>query len=238
MTYTENSQNIDRLSHFIKKYTELISLIIDRFSEIDRTKDLLGFCNFIFLNRFYYNSLGIRSLLPSLKKDLYYKIPIGIILRTCISDALTYFYFFYLAKTNSDPNKFLEELKGFLAENLHYLKKHLENEKKEGKLSDEQYRYLKSSFIQGYKEYFLPNSTELIPKKHLDFKTITNLLKSNPEFAWTAPAYEYYNYLSKYEHFGALTFDIQEFHKNKPLYDVKGYIICVGLVYEAVISIV
>ncbi len=238
MNEFENIENIDRLSLFIRKYTELIAIVISSFPRVDRKTDLLGFCNYVFLQRFYFNSIGIRALLPLLKKDLYYKIPIGIILRTCISDVLIYYYFVYMARTNPDEGEFNTEFKGYLADNLHYLEKHLNEEKSLGKINTEQYSNLRKTFLDTYKDFLQPNSETLLPKKHIDFKKITNYLKSKPELAWTANAYEFYDYLSKYEHFGVLTFDVQEVHIKRPLYDVNGYIICIGHVWEAVLSII
>ncbi len=238
MSESENIVNIDKLSLFIKKYSELISLEISSLSKINRKTDLLGFCNYIFLKRFYYNSLGIRSLLPLLKKDLYYKIPIGIIIRTCISDVLTYYYFVYLAREKADENEFNNELKAYLADNLHFLERHLDDEKAKRKISKEQYSQLRSAFLELYQDFLQPDSDKLLTEKHINFKKISILLKSKPELAWVADVYEFYDYLSKYEHFGVLTFDVQEVHTEKPLYDVKGYIICIGSVYEAVLSII
>lgn len=233
----DNIENIDRLRKFVLKYTELIAQVIDKFEKFDRKKDLLGYCNYIFLLRFYYNSNAIRLLLPKLKKDHYFKIPIGIITRTCISDVLTFYYFYYIAKKNENESEFNKLLKTFLAESLHYFKRHLENEINEDRISQKEYEFLIEEFTTHYKDFHDPSLKQLIPENHISFNKIRNLLKSSKEFNWVSPAYDYYDYLSKYDHFGAVTFDIQELHKSKPMYDIQGYIICLGYVYEAVISI-
>lgn len=232
-----SNENIDRLRIIIKKYSEILRDLIVRFEKVDQKADLQGYCNYTFLLRFYYNSNATMLLLPKLKNDDYYKIPIGIITRTCMSDVLTFYYFYYLKK-NKNQNEFDEILKTYLAGSLHYFKTHIENDKKNNKISIEEYNDLVTEFKSHYSDYYEHGSNELIQKQNIKPIAIKEALKTSNEFDWVTQVYDNYDYLSKYEHFSALTFDIQELHKSMPEHEITGLIICYGYVYEFINSII
>jgi hypothetical protein len=232
--YTEK---INKLDLFIEKYTDLLWQVIAEFTEVDPKIDLINFVNLAFLKRFYYNSISLRILLTSLIKDSNFNIPIGLILRTSISDVLTFYYFRYLAKTIASEPLFIEELKGFLVDNIHNIKTQLDYRKARKEISDQQYNNDVNSLIQKYDWFLIPGTTEFMKSKHIGFKQIATKLKEDKETQLVARIDEYYEIYSKYEHFGAFTFDLQEINKYLPDFDLVGYRRCCVHIFDAVLTI-
>jgi hypothetical protein len=230
-------EKIDRLVRFFKKFNEMEEIVIKDFPIYDPNKDLLGFLNSFFIARFYYFSKSILLLLPSLKNDFYFKVPIGILLRTGVSDILTYYYFKYLAETCKNEIAFNDELKGYLVGNLHFIKNQYLWQKKRHQISEAKYKDLLSNLYWKYGEFIDPITSEFIPNKNINFGEIAAKLRSYERLAWVSEAFDFYDILSKYEHIGAFTFDLQEIHNVKPDYDINTYSLCCTLFYEATVDI-
>ena len=176
-------EKIDRLVRFFKKFNELEEFVIMDFPIYDPNKDLLGFVNSFFIARFYYFSKSILLLLPSLKKDFYFKVPIGILLRTGVSDILTYYYFKYLAETFKNEIAFNDELKGYLVGNLHFIKNQYLWQKKRHQISEAKYKDLLSNLYWKYGEFIDPITSEFIPNKNINFGEIAAKLRSYERLA-------------------------------------------------------
>ena len=130
------------LIKFLQKFSELEKILVNEFPKFDPKINLIGFTHLVFIKRAYYFSRSLSYLFPALKRDLYFKIPIGVILRTSISDILTFYYFMYLAKKYNDEPTFTNELKRFLVDNLHFIKKQYKFQKDKKEITEKYYNEL------------------------------------------------------------------------------------------------
>lgn len=228
---------INLLIEFLQIFKELEKSLIDEFPQYDPNINLIGFTHSIFIKRSYYFSRSILHLFPFLKKDLYFKIPIGVILRTSTSDVLTFYYFMYLAKTCKDESTFTKELKCFLAENLHFIKEQYKIQKNKKEITEKYYNKVIGRLYWKYEKFIDPDTSDFFSGSKMNFGKISSALKSHPEMAWTGESFQFYDILSKYEHIGAFTFDLQEVHTINPDFDINSYSLCITYIYEMVISI-
>lgn len=230
---------IDNLIILIDKYTEIIKPLIDKNKSIDRKKDLELFVNLAFLERFYYNSCAIKALLELFKNDHNYKFPIGLLLRTCLSDFLTYFYFLLIVKENYPNDESINnEIKQFLVGNIHSLKKEIDWSLKNKKITKQLYDEAWQDIKRLYDDFFDPLTGKLINDKNIAIAVIKNKLKTHQDMEWAAFAYEGYALFSKYEHFGAFTYDLQKFHLLNDDFDINGIIMSTNHIYWCVEEIV
>ena len=216
----------ESLENFIRQYTDLISEKIESKPSIDRLENLRLFIAYLFLERIYFNSKGVLNLLPLLKKDFKYKIPTFLILRTMLSDVLTFYYLIKQLKCNNEL-----EVKAYLSDNLryhiNYMKKNSSKEKFE-----EDCEFLKKRY-----EDLLINGELNKPDKSTP-KQLSDYLKSFKGLEWISYVYEIYSDLSKFEHVGILTFDLQNTHLIDYLnYDFKNIILSIKYVYDSAIVI-
>jgi hypothetical protein len=230
---------IDNLIILIDKYTGLIKQLIDKNKSLDRKKDLELFVKIIFLERFYYNSGAIKALLELFKNDHNYKFPLGLLLRTGLSDFLTYSYFLLIVKENyPDIDLINNEIKQFLAGNIHSLKREIDWNLSNKKITNQQRDEAWQNIKRLYDDYFDPLSGKLINDKNIRISDIKKKLEKHQDLEWAAFAYERYAVFSKYEHVGALTYDLQKVHLQNVNFDINGIIMSTIHIYWGVEAIV
>lgn len=230
---------IDKLIEIIEKYTSIIKPLINESKAIDRHDNFEIFIKTIFLERFYYNSKAIVILLGYYKDDFNYKLPMGVILRTSMSDFMTYFYFVLIVQEQyPNVDSINTELKKFLAGNIHFLQKELKWNLKEKKISLKQYDETWENVKKLYFDFFEPNTDKIIDNKDIPISSIRNKLRSNDKIKWTSHAYNAYEIFSKYEHIGALTYDLQKSHLKSIDFDTNSIIMSTAYIYWGVEAIV
>jgi hypothetical protein len=172
----------------------------------------------LFLKRFHYNSLTIYHLLEKYLLDRSFKLPLYLVLRACVSDFLILKYFDKIIRDNQTSQNIIEDsIKSYLVENLQYLHKELIRLKNSGAISNDEYNKNWSIVQKKYPEFIDKNSGKLIKSKSEKISAIAKILKADPNYYYDSKAYELYDQFSKFEHIGALTFDIE---KNDKTYSV------------------
>ena len=230
---------IDNLIILIDKYTELIKPLIDKNKRINRKKDLELFVKVAFLERFYYNSCAIKALLELFKNDHNYKFPLGLLLRTGLSDFLTYFYFLLIVKENyPNVDSINNEIKQFLVGNIHSFKREIDWSLSNKKITNQQRDEAWQNIKRLYDDFFDPLTGKLIDDKNIGIAAIKKKLEKHQDMEWAAFAYEGYAIFSKYEHVGALTYDLQKFHLLNVDFDINGIIMSTIHIYWGVEAIV
>jgi hypothetical protein len=223
------SYKIEDLTNAFDRCSDLYKDTIDCLQKPDIGNDIEGFCNYLFLIRFKYNFAAISSLLKLYLNDSYFKIPIFLILRTCLSDVLTLYYFLLETKNDSDNKKSKSIILGYLADSLHREINNLKNKKGiTGNDYDEALNSLKQLF-----PIFFTDSNNLIKNENLSFYKIYEKLKDDDKLSWISNAFEYYNYLSKFEHVSILTNEMQEFHTKHNDFDKNGILVAFALIFDA-----
>lgn len=232
-------EKIVNLIKLVEKYTQLVKTLIDTHKDVDREKDLKLYVRIIFLERFYYNSLAIKNILELYKNDKNFKFPLGLLLRTGLSDFLTFFYFVLIVKENFPNVQFIElEIKKFLSGNIQFLQKEIELNLSQAKITKKQHDEVMHNIQKIYSDFFDPITGELIVGKQINFSDIKKKLEKNHDLKWAALAYKAYDVFSKYEHVGALTNDLQKNHLKNNDFDMNGIIISTIFIYKGVEAIV
>jgi hypothetical protein len=230
---------IDKLIKIIEKYTSLIKPLINKSEVIDRHGNLELFIKAIFLERFYYISKAIELLLGLYKVDLNYKLPLGVILRTGLSDFMTFFYIILIIEEQyPDVDSIDMEIKKFLAGNIQYLKNEIEWNLQEKEISPKQYEEAWGNIRKLYFDFFEQDTGKIIEHKNISISKIKKKLGSNVKFKWASDAYNAYEIFSKYEHIGALTYDLQKVHLKSVDFDTNGIIGSTTYIYWGVEAIV
>jgi hypothetical protein len=224
-------KRIKRLTDIITNYCETVKPVIEQETEIKRVDNYEKFLNQMFLKRFYYCSLSLIPTLKSYQEDRNFKLPICLILRTALSDFLTYFYF---VKIIIDNNGNIGSAKGviyeYLADNLQFAMRDLRKNIYDNKEFEETEEIIKCLFP----DFYDLETGNLIQSKSLFISHIVKELKSSEKLNWTIDAYDMYSAYSKYEHIGALTF---EFQKNEAFsldHEIKGIISSANYVLLAI----
>jgi len=231
-------KKIDKLVLLIDEYCHLTEPLLDKEEKIDRKENFKRFIEILFLERFYYNLLAISPLLKLYKKDQNYKFPLGLLLRTGISDFLTFHYFILKSKEYLPTGNLAEvEIRQFLVGGLHYLERDLENELSSGKITKQFYEEVRASLRKMYEEFYDSSSGELLKKNELKISAIKNELADSDQ-EWTITAYNGYSFFSKYEHISALTFDLQKIHLLDIDYDINGIVMALCYIFWGIEGVV
>lgn len=196
--------------------------------KIESEKETLNKLKLIYIKRFYSLSKALLLLVSSPDYNKYSIIPISIILRTCMSDFITFYYLFGLIQRK--PKEYEEEIKRFLAENLFYLHRDISKN-----ISEPERNRLFTIMKNKWPEYFKKGKNEIIKPLSKSISEMSKeLIKSNIIFQ---NAYDNYNYFSKFEHIGILTFELQEYHEKTMLEDFKNITVTYSLYLDGFINI-
>lgn len=218
-------KKISNLILCIEKYCQIIKPLLDKYENSISFQGLRLFINISFLKRFYYNFLTIKNLLGLYKDDHNYKFPLGILLRTGLSDFLTYFYFILLEKqSNINSEQFRKECLKFLSGQLYYAKKEIELNLSQGKINSTHYHLLLENLYNIFPDFIDSTTGELIENKYMTISQIRKELEKDDELKYAAEAYKAYDIFSKYEHVGALTFGLDDSQITKIDFDISGII--------------
>lgn len=197
---------------------------------LNENKEVINELKIIYIKRFYSFSNSLLSLMPNLASNKYTIISIGIILRTCMSDFITFYYLF--GQVKKKPKEYIEEIRRFMADNLGYLHKDI------SKITDKKERdNLLSIMKMKWPEYFIKNKNEIIKPLRKSISVMAKELINEGETIYQ-DAYDYYNYLSKFEHIGKLTIDLQEYHENNLNENINKVAVTYSLYLDSFISVV
>lgn len=193
----------------IAKYTDITSDIIKDLDSNEFPRIHPISVRYLFIKRFHYNSLAINELISNYTKDKNFKLPLFIVLRTCISD---YLYLKYIGKIISDNANNIEaiefEIKQLLVDNLKHLHKELDYLKDNKEISTEKYNLSLVSIKQMYPEFYDSKSGLPIKNNAKTFTEIYKILRQDVRYSLESKAFDLYKLYSKFEHIGALTFDL------------------------------
>lgn len=228
---------IDKLQEVIKDSSNIYIRAVEIIGTPDRFNDFENYINYLFLIRFGYNFKAISKLLQFLNESSYFKIPIFLILRTCVSDLLTLYYFIYISGKDDNDSKIKSKIYGFLVDHLYRADKELIGMLEKSEITDKEYNNYKQYLNQNFHDFF-NDKGKLISREFVSFQNIYDQLKVNPKLSWISKAYEYYKYMSKFEHVGAFTNEMQEFHKLYYWYDRNGILITYSLLNDGLYYIV
>ncbi|MBN2348032.1 MAG: hypothetical protein JXJ22_04295 [Bacteroidales bacterium] len=115
------------LKKLIQSYTTITSDIIGYYDKIDLPIINPVNVRLLFIKRFHFNSISVLKLIDDYYTDQNFKLPLFIILRSCISDFLTLKYIDKIIKDNADSQDIIEnKIKGYLVDNIKYLIKELD----------------------------------------------------------------------------------------------------------------
>jgi len=163
---------------------------------------------YFIMERYLINLKTIRKLLPNLKNDGLYEIPIGLIIRTSILDSLTSLDIFCLT---ADGDEMEEKIQNILLDNVFITINYFNDLHQYGEIETNDLRKAKENMEEGLK----------ILLEKIGKKDINELIKEKKNFKINTPksifdklmaskyrnfgkCYDYYNYYSKFEHFGVL----------------------------------
>lgn len=194
----------------ISKYTGISAEIIKNLDSNEFPRVHPDSLNYLFIKRFHYNSLAINELIGNYIKDRNYKLPLFLVLRTCISDYLYFLYVDSIIRENSSDENREFEIKSVLVDNIRYLLRDLSDLKKNNEISDEKYKLSIHSIEQMYPEFFDLELRKPINCKNVNFSGIAKKLKKDSNYQDSSKAYDLYKFYSKFEHIGALTFDLSK----------------------------
>jgi hypothetical protein len=230
--------NIEFLKNAFVKSSDIFQECLDNLKNPNRNENFENYLISLYFIRFRYNFKAISELLSHYEENSYFKIPIYLILRTCLSDILTYFYFLHIINSNSSNTlQINSKISGYLVDHLHRLKNDIVKKVDDGKISKEEFNEYWTLVKRLFPE-FLDSNSELIKKEFPSFTKINCILKDNNQLKWITDAYDYYEYLSKFEHIGVLTNELQEFHKIQEDFDDKGIILSFSLLINGLDSLV
>ncbi len=215
----------------VHSFIQLLHKIDDFNSKLrlNEDKEITNELKILYVKRFSSFTNALFALIPNMKKNDYSIISIGIILRTCMSDLITFYYLFYLIRTK--PNDYKSDINRFMADNLRFLLKDISNIEN----SKERLRYV-SLMKEKWSEYFEKDKNEIIKPLKVSISDMAlELMKENK--AIYLEAYESYSYLSKFEHIGKLTFELQDYHERDMDTSMKKVVVTYGLYLDSYVSI-
>lgn len=198
------------IQSLITKYTDITSDIIKDLDSIEYPRIHPISVGYLFIKRFHYNSLAVNELISNYTKDRNFKLPLFIVLRTCISDFLYLNYVNRIIRDSGSDENIEQEIKYLLADNLEHRLKELNDLKKNKEISPEKFDLYLSSMKQIFPEFFDGKTGELMNTKTKGFKEINRILKQDKQYSLESKAYDQYILFSKFEHIGALTFDLDK----------------------------
>lgn len=192
----------------ISKYTDITSDIIKDLDSNKYPRIHPISVRYLFIKRFHYNSLAVNELISNYTKDRNFKLPLFIVLRTCISDFLYLKYIDRIIRDSESEETCEQEITSLLADNIKYLQSDLDDLKKNNEISKEKYNLSLDAIKQMYPEFYDSKSGLLIKNKTKKFTEINKILNQDVRYELESKAYDLYKLYSKFEHIGALTFDL------------------------------
>ena len=197
---------------------------------LNENKDVINELKIIYIKRFYSFSNSLLSLIPNMDSNKFSIISIAIILRTCMSDFITFGYLFGLVKKKQ--KKYEDEIRRFMAENLEFLHRDI------SRIDDKKERdKLISIMKMKWSEYFVKDKNEIIKPLSKSVSKMAKELIDDGETIYKA-AYDNYNYLSKFEHIGKLTLDLQGYHENNSSENINKVAVAYALYFDSFTSVV
>lgn len=182
-----------------------------------------------FTQRFNYFTGSLLILAPKLKEDILFKSPMGIIARTCMSDVISYNFLFNLLEKGDG----LRQVKKYLGANLYHFIKYLEKQRSNSKITNEKFNDALILLNELYPEYFTEND-EMIDTENIQPCGMAREL----DIEVVKLAYENYYLLSKFEHIGVLTFDLESSVESFENYFIEGFIGSTGIYIRSLLDFV
>lgn len=182
-----------------------------------------------YTQRFIYFTETLLVLAPKLKEDKLYKSPMGIIARTCMSDVISYHFFFNMLNKKDG----IREVKKLLGANLNHSIQYFEKQRSKSKISKEEYNEVLTLLNKLYPEYFTKNNV-IIDTENIQISERAKKL----DIEVVKLAYENYYLLSKFEHVGILTFDLETSSESFENYFLEGFIGSSGIYIRSLLDFV
>lgn len=216
----------------INAYTAITRDILLQFDNINLPRLNPTNVRLLFIKRFHYNSLAILRLIDDYKNDQSFKLPLFIILRSCISDFLSLKYIDKIIKDNKESQDLIEQtIKGYLVDNIKFLKREIDYLLQDGELSIDKADADWKNIQTLYSEFFDTDTGELISSEYKQPSQIKRFLKDDERYLLDSKAYDLYNLFSKFEHLGALSFDLQKDREEYTDFEQKSIIMAISWIF-------
>lgn len=213
---------ISNTINFITDYTKIIASFLENISGKNLSSKYRLSTEFILevLNRFNSNSIVVSNLLSQYNKNATLIHPIGLLIRSSLLD---FIMLMYLNSQNNgeiiNNKEWVEfQLKNIYCNQLEHTQKDFNNFKK----INENYNVtqLNDLLVEKFPDYFINSTCKL--KNHTSISIINMILamKNNPYTKSFVGVYERWSLYSKYEHYGALTYEMQRIKEINILSDI------------------
>lgn len=186
--------DVKKIKEIIDDICRLVAESVNGIPEKSFNDDPKFFLNSFFLKRYYYNLIAVSELTKRYQEDPFFHFPICLILRTNLHDFLIQYKFIALMEYDSNN---ITEIKKLLGDHF----RTLSSDKETFSKAEQRYKKIFSDFV---------DENGVLMKGKLSAYQIYVDLKNDKEFAEESNAYNIYNQFSKIEHFGVLTFGIQD----------------------------
>lgn len=210
-------EKIGMLKSIIERSTELGTRVLN-----ERHKKVkfsyYEYLMIVFLERYVYNSLGIKKLIDLYETNPNFILPISIILRGALLDFISQCYLLSGIDNEKEAQpEYEKRVENLLCSGLLKEIKSIEKRRKEKQITQNEFLQQMNIGYNRYSMYFdeFDKATGIYKlKASKEVSTIKMFRKfmENESFKLYAPAYELYDFYSKIEHIGAFTYDIQKFH--------------------------
>lgn len=206
--------NIEKTISFIDELEGILNPFIKQSEDIQEMEYPVPFIYHCYLERLYNGLLSIKGLLPLVKANLHHETSIGIILRQMLLDTL-YISYWSLLKSTDKP-KLLNNINSFLYDHINRSKSYADKMFGLGLVDRKENELIKNN-ISSYENLL---NTDL-EKDVISPLAIVKALAGVPNYERMINAYHIYDYYSKYEHFGVLTYFMQRTNTSDDLKRIK-----------------
>ena len=221
-------KKLEEFTSAISEYTTLINKVLLRNPPEEEPYKFVYTLSFKTNNSLYTANLLIKNFL----QNPYNTDSIFLILRTIMSDAITYYYLLY--KCNNNDDKFIENIEWLNSQHINYTLKNL-SVFKAGYYEDEgRIEEMKEEMKVNYKKYFTEEGSLLFDRMKGVSGMVYEMANSNKVLnSFAIRAYGIYDIFSKYEHLGEFTYEL--IHRQ---FDEEKRERILGEIYEAIREII
>lgn len=196
--------DVEKIKEITDDLCKLVSQSVNGILEKNFSEDPRNYLNTLFLKRYYYSLKTISQIFDRYKEDKFFHFPICLILRTNLLDFLIQCRILILMGEN--PNN-LHGLKSLLADHFSNLRK-----------DKNKFNEIESKLKELFPEFINEKSGNLVDGELSAYK-IYSFIKDDPQFKEDSLAYDIYDVFSKIEHFGAISFILQDEDNDEMLFD-------------------
>lgn len=194
------------INNIDKKINELNAFLVDK--KIEELTFPTEWAFYFIMERYFINIKTIKVLIPRMQKDILNEIPIGLILRTSLLDSLIALDLFCLSK---DADNLEVKIRNLLIDNIINTVNYFDELNKYEEIDITDVKSVRAIMDKGLQlllsKMGIKDIDELMQEKdNHRFNSPKAIFKQlmNSKYKTYAKCYDYYNYYSKYEHFGVL----------------------------------